>query len=255
MTAKHTFGWLPDLPDARDYIFKTARIVSLPSSVDLRRGCSAIEDQGNLGSCTSQAVVGVLEFLELKDGVTFFDLSRLFVYYNTRVLERTVKYDSGASLRNTVKAVAKQGVCTEVIYPYIEKKYKLKPGPECYTDGLKRRVLEYSRLLTLQDMKVSLAEGFPFVCGISLYESFESEKVAETGIVNMPTRRESIIGGHAIVVCGYDDKTSRFIVRNSWGTDFGMDGYFTIPYKYITTLGDDFWQIKRGSQLPQDKSN
>lgn len=254
MNAKHTFGWLPDLPDARDYIFKTARVVSLPSSVDLRRGCSAIEDQGNLGSCTSQAVVGALEYLELKDGVTFFDLSRLFVYYNTRVLERTVKYDSGASLRNTVKAIAKQGACTEVIYPYIEKKYKLKPGQECYTDGLKRRVLEYSRLLTLQDMKVSLVEGFPFVCGISLYESFESEKVAETGIVNMPTRRESMIGGHAVGCVGYNEKKQIFIMRNSWGNLWGDHGYFYLPYKYLTSLGDDFWQIKRGSQLPQVKA-
>lgn len=249
MDVKKTYGWKRDLPDQRDFVFKITRTTSLPPAVDLRAGCSAVEDQGNLGSCTSQATVGALEYLGIKDGVTFQDLSRLFVYYNTRVIENCVRYDDGASIRNTIKALAKQGACKETIWPYVIKQFKIKPGTDCYTDGIKRIIIEYSRLLTLNDMKHALADGFPFVCGISLYDSFESAKVEKLGIVNMPGRRESMIGGHAIMVCGYDDKTSRFIVRNSWGTDWGQKGYFTIPYTYITSLGDDFWVIRTGKGL------
>lgn len=244
-----TYGWKRDLPDQRDFVFKVTRAALLPPSVDLRLGCSAIEDQGALGSCTAHATVSALEFLGIKNGVTFNDLSRLFVYYNTRVLEGTVRYDSGASLRNTIKALAKQGACKEILWPYLIKQFKSKPSTACYTDGIKRKIIEYSRLSTLNDMKSCLADGFPFVCGISLYESFESTKVEKTGIVNMPTIRESMLGGHAVGCFGYDDKTSRFICRNSWSTDWGQKGYFTIPYKYITLLGDDFWTIKVGKGL------
>ena len=249
MDIQKTYGWKRDLPDDRDFIFKFVRAVTLPSSIDLRPGCSAIEDQGNLGSCTSQAAVGALEYMCIKDGVTFLDLSRLFVYYNTRVIENTVRYDDGASLRNTVKALAKQGACKETLWPYIIKQFNIKPRADCYTDGIKRTIVSYSRLFTLNDMKSCLASSFPFICGISLYESFEFTQVGKTGIVNMPTSREKMLGGHAIMIVGYDDKTSRFIGRNSWGNSWGMHGYFTIPYKYITNFGADFWVIRTGNEI------
>jgi len=94
-------------------------------------------------------------------------------------------------------------------------------------------------------MKACLAEGFPFVFGFSVYEGFESSEVARTGKLNLPKPKEAFMGGHAVMAVGYDDKTSRFIVRNSWATDWGLDGYFTMPYEYLTNenLSDDFWTI------------
>ncbi|HZK71033.1 MAG TPA: C1 family peptidase [Clostridia bacterium] len=246
MVTKRIFGWKPDKPDFRDIKYKVVRAVKLPASVDLRDLLSPIEDQGNIGSCTAHAGVAALEYLENKNKVKFTDLSRLFVYYNTRVIEKTVSYDSGAEIRNTIKAMAKQGVCNEGMCPYIEKNYKKKPPASCYTDGIKRKILTYSRLTTLTDMKSCLASGFPFQFGFSVYSSFCSDKVAETGIVNLPTKRESLEGGHAVLAVGYDDSTQRFLVRNSWSAEWGMKGYFTIPYKYLTNsnLADDFWKIE-----------
>src|SRR5437879_5900028 len=114
------YGWLPDLPDHRDFSYSAIapRLAALPTQVDLRKKCSPIENQGEIGACTANALVGALEFLELKDGVEFVDLSRLFVYYNERAIEGTVKQDSGAFLRDGIKSLAKQGVCPEQEWPY-----------------------------------------------------------------------------------------------------------------------------------------
>jgi len=98
----------------------------------------------------------------------------------------------------------------------------------------------------LSQMKGCLADGFPFVFGFTDYESFESAEVARTGMLQMPKPREGVVGGHAVLAVGYDDKTERFMVRNSWGTSWGKRGYFTMPYSYMLTdnLSDDFWTIR-----------
>ncbi len=247
------YGWLPDLPDHRDYLYSALRAVppALPPKVDLRPSCPPIETQGNLGSCTANALAGALEFLELTDKVKYADLSRLFVYYNERVIEHTVPVDSGATLRDGIKTLAKQGVCPESDWPYVVSKFAVRPTAPCYRDARKDLITSYHRILTVDEMRACLAEGFPFVFGFTVYIGFESLQVAKTGVVGMPQPNERVVGGHAVVGVGYDDAQQRFIVRNSWGTSWGMAGYFTMPYAYLAdrNLSDDFWTIRRGGGM------
>lgn len=250
---RHTYGWLRDLPDQRDYLYRIRHpaAVSLPASVDLRGTCSPVEDQGTLGSCTAQALVGALEFLEQKDKLPFADLSRLFLYYNERVIIGTVSWDSGAMLRDGIKSLARDGICKEARWPYNVSKFKRKPTKACYREATDHQVTVYERLESLDDLRSCLAQGFPFVFGFSVYESFESQEVARTGVVPMPGTDERVLGGHAVMAVGYDSNSERFIVRNSWGTRWGQEGYFTMPFAYLAdrNLSDDFWVIRRGENM------
>jgi C1A family cysteine protease len=248
-----SYGWVPDLPDKRDIMYKTVRRVpaKLPKSVDLRKLCSTVEDQGNLGSCTANALAGALEFLEKKDQVSFEDLSRLFIYYNERAIEHSVNSDSGAMIRDGIKTLKKLGVCGEEIWPYNVSKFTIKPNTACYKDALNHQIQAYQRLQTVNEMRSCLATGFPFVFGFTVYESFESAAVAKTGTVNIPKKNETVLGGHAVLAVGYNDLKKRFIVRNSWGTDWGQKGYFTMPYDYLADrkLSDDIWTIQRAENI------
>ena len=250
---KYIYGWVPDVPDQRDYLLSAILKVParLPGKVDLRPLCSKVEDQGNLGSCTANALVGAIELLENKDKVSFADFSRLFIYYNERAIEHTINSDSGAMIRDGIKTMAKQGTCTEKSWPYNTAKFKVKPTAACYREALNHQITSYFRILTLDQMKACLAAGFPFVFGFAVYESFETQRVARTGVVPMPKAGEQLLGGHAVLAVGYDQASQRFIVRNSWGTGWGMKGYFTIPYKYLgnTDLADDFWTIRKGELM------
>jgi C1A family cysteine protease len=245
------FGWIPDLPDHRDHMFAAAPAVltALPAAVDLRPQCpQEVYDQGQLGSCTANAIAGAIEFDEIKQkAADIFTPSRLFIYYNERVIEGTVNSDSGAQIRDGIKTVAKQGACHEQIWAYDITKFRAKPSKAAYTDGTKHTAVQYQRLIqSLTEMKGCLAAGYPFVFGFTVYESFESASVAKTGIVPYPASGEKVLGGHAVLAVGYDDPSQRFIVRNSWGSGWGMKGYFTIPYSYLTSsnLADDFWTIR-----------
>ncbi len=246
---KKGYGWAPDLPDHRDIMYGAVRKkpAKLPSAVDLRPVCPPVADQGQLGSCTGNALAGALEFLEMKDNDPYTDLSRLFIYYDERAFEHTVASDSGAQIRDGIKTLAKKGVCSEKCWPYDISKFTVKPPAPCFKEAATHKITTYARLQNVDEMKVCLAEGYPFVFGFSVYESFESQEVAQTGIVQMPQPDEKQVGGHAVVGVGYDDSQNRFIVRNSWGDTWGMKGYFTIPYDYLgnTNLADDFWTIRR----------
>lgn len=250
---KFHYGWVPDVPDQRDLLYGAVRPAPLvlPPHIDLRPTCPSVENQGNLGSCTGNALAGAIEFLERKDGVPFVDASRLFIYYNERAVEGTIKSDAGAMIRDGIKVLKNQGVCSETRWPYIISKFAMKPSAACYTEALKRQITSYHRILTLSDMRTCLAEGFPFVFGFTVYESFESQEVASTGIVHMPQSNERSLGGHAVLAVGYDDAEKRFIVRNSWGTDWGQKGYFTIQYEYLANpnLADDLWTVRRGKKI------
>jgi C1A family cysteine protease len=247
------YGWVPDIPDQRDYLYSAIRprVRILPKQIDLRKYCSRVEDQGDLGSCTANALAGAVEFLENKDKVSFSDVSRLFIYYNERVIEHSVRSDSGAMIRDGIKTLAKQGVCTEKRWPYVVRKFASKPSAPSYTEALDHQITSYHRILTIDEMRSCLADGFPFVFGFTVYEAFESDKVAKTGVVNMPKKGEQVVGGHAVMAVGYDDAKKRFTVRNSWGPAWGMKGYFTMPYAYVAdrNLSDDFWTIRRGEKM------
>src|SRR5574342_356480 len=173
----HGHGWVPDLPDQRDFLYSAVQCVppALPSHVDLRLFCSKVEDQGHLSSCTANALAGALEFLEIKDKVNYANLSRLFVYYNERVIERSVKSDSGAMLRDGIKTLAKQGVCREKKWPYVVSRFAAKPSMTCYKEASDHQITSYHRILTIDEMRTCLAEGFPFVFGFTVYESFETQ--------------------------------------------------------------------------------
>jgi len=244
------YGWQPDLPDHRDLTYAAHRTVlkRLPLKVDLRKYCPPVYDQGQLGSCTSNAIGGAFEFELLKqDKTKDFIPSRLFIYYNERVIENSINIDSGAQIRDGIKTVNQQGVCPETMLPYDISKFTAKPSAACYTEALKHQVQKYQRVQrNIDQMKACLNEGYPFVFGFTVYSSFESSAVAKTGLVKMPKRNESVIGGHAVMAVGYDTKAARFIVRNSWGLDWGLKGYFTMPFQYLTdeNLSDDFWTIR-----------
>jgi hypothetical protein len=160
---KVVYGQLPDIPDNRDHIYGAVRKIPkmLPAKADLRSLCSKVEDQKELGSCTANALAGALEFLMKKDKVPYVDLSRLFIYYNERVIEHTVRTDAGAMIRDGIKTLAKQGACAEKNWPYVIAKFAVKPPKACYTEALDRQILSYARLNKLDEMRACLADGYP----------------------------------------------------------------------------------------------
>ena len=244
------FGWVPDLPDRRDLMYAAPPhvAVALPPKVDLRPKCPKVYDQGQLGSCTGNAIAAAHEFDQMKQNPTgAFQPSRLFIYYNERQMEGTVDSDSGAQIRDGIKSVGQQGVCPESEWPYDISQFRTKPSASAFQDAAKYKAILYQRVArSLAQMKGCLASGFPWVFGFTVYESFESPEVARTGMVPMPGTGENTVGGHAVMAVGYDDLQDRFIVRNSWGTGWGLKGYFLMPYAYLLdeNLSDDFWTIR-----------
>ena len=242
------YGWKPALPDFRKlrYSAKLETLKALPASVDMRAQCPPVYDQSNLGSCTANSIAGAIEFGLMKEKDTYWTPSRLFIYYNERVIEGDVGQDNGASNADGLTTVNKQGVCPETEWPYVISQFAVKPPAQAYTDATKTEVSQYAAVTqSLAQMQACLAEGYPFVIGFTVYESFESNAVTTTGIVPMPSAGEQVLGGHSVLVVGYDNGTQRFIVRNSWGTSWGQAGYFTIPYAYFTdpNLSCDLWQV------------
>ncbi|KAH8886526.1 peptidase C1A papain [Thozetella sp. PMI_491] len=260
---RHTrYGWKPDRHDERDLIFEVHQnqITNLPRSVDLRESCPPVYDQGRIGSCTANAIAGAFEFDLKKQKLQDFMPSRLFIYYNERKMEGSIERDAGAMIRDGVKSVNKLGVCAETEWSYDDTPARkdddewlpgshaaAEPPKSAYADALKHRAVSYHRISQdTQHMKVCLASGYPFVAGFTVYASFESAKVKATGLVPMPAPEEKEKGGHAVLVVGYDDDKECWIVRNSWGTDWGVKGYFYMPYHYFTNrmLSSDFWTLR-----------
>jgi C1A family cysteine protease len=245
------YGWVPDLPDQRDLRYAAPRriLAALPKSCNLRPRCPPVLDQGELGSCTANAIASAHRFDQMRQAVAgHFLPSRLFIYYNERSLEGTVKEDAGAQIRDGIKTLAKQGACPESLWPYDIAKFAKRPPRAAYREAEKHQAILYQRLTpTLRQLKGCLAEGYPFVFGFSVYESFESAAVARTGKAPLPGKDERSIGGHAVLATGYDDRRQRFVIMNSWGAGWGDKGYFTLPYAYLTSdgLADDFWTVRR----------
>lgn len=247
-------GWRRDIPDHRDFHFRPKALMlkgklvsNFPEKLDLSASLPPVLDQGDLGSCTANAIANAFKFDLIKQKAAVFDPSRLFIYYNERVIEGTTSIDNGAQIRDGMKTVVKQGVCPEAMLTYDPTKFADKPSDECFTEALKHQALIYQKVpQTLLAMKSAINLGYPFVAGFTVYDSFLSDKTTKTGVVPFPTRKESVVGGHAVLVCGYNDATQRFIVQNSWGTSWGNKGFFTIPFGYLANanLAGDFWMIR-----------
>lgn len=255
------YGWKPDIPDQRDMTFSVPRPIAknIPPRIDLRAHCPPVYDQGQIGSCTANAIAGALEFdLKKQKARRIVAPSRLFIYYNERVIEGTVGSDSGAQLRDGIKSVAKAGACPEPEWPYDGTpanpdgtfppgaKAATKPPASCYADARRYEALTYRSVAqNLADLKGCLATQYPFVFGFTVYSSFETPEVAKTGKAQLPTGKDTPVGGHAVLAVGYDDGENVFICRNSWGKAWGAAGYFYLPYSYLidSKLASDFWTI------------
>lgn len=243
------YGWIPDQPDKRDQAYEAPPeiLAALPPSTDLRPQCPPVYDQGDLNSCTANAIAAAVQFDLMRQKQASFMPSRLFLYYNERVMAGTANKDSGAPLRDGIKTVAKAGDCPESLWPYVPPKLAEKPPETCYTQAKKYRAVQYKRLThKAEQLKGCLASGYPFIFGIKAHESLQSPEVARTGHESMPAQGDKPIGGHAVLAVGYDDSKQWFIVRNSWGDSWGMNGYFTLPYAYVLDekLALDFWTLR-----------
>ena len=252
------FGWRPQLPDVRDKLY-AIRLKGLPpSEYDLRASMPAVYDQGQLGSCTGNAIAGAMEYERDRQGLPDFIPSRLFIYYNERALEGTVSSDSGAVIRDGIKVVNREGVCPETLWPYDIGVFTVKPPKRCYVSAEMDKAVQYEGLQTLLALKDAIASNLAVVFGFTVYKSFESQSVARTGVMPMPKPGEPAVGGHAVLAVGYSDSKGHLIVRNSWGPSWGDHGYFYMPYEYLTGakassddapingahLASDFWAIQ-----------
>jgi C1A family cysteine protease len=253
-------GWLPDIPDFRDYTIETEevrkmfragplRAAGLPHSADLREHCSPIEDQENIGSCTAHAVVGLVEYLERRTLAEYLDASRRFLYKVTRKLYR-LEGDTGAYIRGTMKPLRIFGVCPEDYWPYDTAKYDEEPPAFCYAFGQAYQAVKYYRIWDpnptklLEQLKASLANGLPFAFGFTVYSLIWDPAVQRSGDIPFPQKGDKVDGGHAVMAVGYDDEKRRFLIRNSWGTGWGQQGYGTLPYDYVGKgIADDFWVL------------
>lgn len=263
------YDWHPDLPDTRDEGFLYGEIPTIPTEVktqvDLRSEMPPVVNQHTIGSCTGNAWAAAIELLQRRnllipgkqeheyDPLQFSHLSRLFIYYFERVLMGTVNQDSGAYIRDGAKALARWGVPREDLWPYKNHNVFREPNRDAQAEAAEYKISSFWRIETLREMKQCLTEGYPIVFGYMVYESFEDPIVTTTGVMRMPRRDqrsrviERSLGGHAVLAVGYDDDKQHFIIRNSWGEEWGDKGYFYMPYDYISNpyLADDFWTVRK----------
>jgi C1A family cysteine protease len=258
----YALGWAgPGLPDWRDRLFAARRevLAALPPSVDLTTPAAGppfdpVYQQGSIGSCGPNSAAGDLCLdLIVEPGSEDPRPSRLFIYWTTRYLMNAVGQDSGVHNRTMLKALAQYGWCDESLWPYVPDRYKEKPPPAAFEQAAGRKIIEFQAVpQDLDQMRGCLAAGEPFIFGFSVYSSMNSPGVQKTGDIPMPTRQDQMQGGHDVLICGYDDSTQRFKLRNSWGAGWGRGGMGSIPYAYAThpRLAADFWRVVKSAYVP-----
>ena len=240
------YGWRPDLPDHRDHICKLEAMPGVSKNIDLRTTghMPPVYDQGQTSSCTGNGVAACVQYGLKAQSRHDFVPSRLFIYYNERLMEGTVHDDAGAYIRDGIKVVANIGAPPEDLWPFDVNNLLVKPTDNVYSEAKKGIIKQYSRVpIKLANIQNVLTHGIPIVFGCTLYQSFESNQVASNGMVPMPGLNENVVGGHCMVIVGSND--THFIVRNSWGSGWGDGGYCYMPHEYLTNtdLADDFWAI------------
>lgn len=242
------YGWQRDFGDMRDFALPRATGLT-PDRVNMKKWMPPVLNQGDLGSCTANAWSSAFQYTLIKQKAAhIFRPSRLQIYYDEREIQGTVNSDSGAQIRDGAKSINKKGVCPEWMWPYDENQFDVKPRVACYEEAKKHQSVSYwSVAQTQRDLEACLAAGYPLVFGFTVYESFESNETAGSGVVTMPHASEEIVGGHAVMLVGYDKVKRVWICRNSWGTGWGDNGYFYMPYEYLINgeLADDFWTLRR----------
>lgn len=243
---QHIYNLIPSPHDERDFLYKPPFKLfpaTLPPTVDLRPLCSPIVDQGQLGSCTANALAsGVREFLcnrEKQDNPRF---SRLYLYYHERSMEGTTGEDSGAFIKDGCDVLLNAGICKESTWPYNVDQFKNDPPLLADTEASTYKIHTYTKVMGVQQMKQCLADGDIMASGMAVFSQMESKEATATGIVRVPTLGEQSLGGHAVCCVGYVD-TPRgpdywagggyFLMRNSWGSTWGQSGYFKIAYDYV----------------------
>jgi C1A family cysteine protease len=238
---------VPSLPDSRDYKY-TQRQSGLKESVDLREWASDVEDQLSVGSCVGQAITSAYELTVRKlYPDRFVNLSSLFLYYNSRLFDNSIKDDIGTYIRDGLKAAARYGICSETLWPYVEDKFNQQPSPEAYVDASQRLVTKYETLYTLRDMLEVLNDNKPIVVGITIYQDFMLMNTTQP-VVKLPRANEIPAGNHAVVILGYDLSNQLFLAKNSFGSNWGIQGYFWMPFEYARTQMFEKWSFDISSQ-------
>jgi C1A family cysteine protease len=248
LAAKRAYGWHRSTQPSPHPRYELppyhAAGVNLPSAVDLTPECPAVYDQGSLGSCTANALAGLYQFLLIKQGLPSFVPSRLFLYWNERAIEGDTSQDSGANGDDGVTTLITKGVPAESTWPYDVRRFAVEAPPPAWGEATRHKI---GGAVTIPDgdlvmIRSRLASGYPVAFGFTAFPGLESEGAALTGHVPLPQPGEETIGGHAVLIVGYDDLAGAFKFRNSWGPSWGIRGYGTMDYAYVgdPDLAGDF---------------
>jgi C1A family cysteine protease len=244
---KKFYGWIPDKLDNRDkYIkFKDKHYNNLKPKIDLRDSFDNIYDQGKLNSCTSNAICGAFIYDQKKKQLPSFEPSRMFLYYNYRLIKHNTEQDSGASIRNSLKTINKQGICGEKLWSYELENFNKKPNDSCYRKSIFNNSLKYRRVVhDLKELKTALSNNHPIIFGFNVFSNFENFNASKDIMPNPEENNDKIIGKHVGIAVGYSDDKECFLIQNSWGKEWGIDGYFMMPYSFIESIHcSDFWVL------------